>query len=87
MNTTVPAAEYPSAPAPQPGTCTAATLYLMSQYAHRPCPLIAHAIADQLARLAQACTGNAWPAMQQLALALLPQWQRIACGNSGGVRH
>ncbi|MBY0271366.1 MAG: hypothetical protein K2X06_15985 [Burkholderiales bacterium] len=63
----------------------AATLYLMSHYAHRPCPLIAHAIAEQLLHVSQSCTGSSSLVLQKLADTLLPQWRRIACGNV--VRH
>lgn len=38
------------------GHSAAATLQLMSHYARRPCPLLAHAIAEQLSRLSQACS-------------------------------
>jgi hypothetical protein len=64
----------------------AATLYLLSQYAHRPCPLIAHAIAEQLAHLSQACSDDPSRVLKKLADTLLPQWQQIACG-SVAVRH
>lgn len=39
-----------------PGHSAAATLLLMSHYARRPCPLLAHAIVEQLSRLSQACS-------------------------------
>ncbi len=61
------------------GHSAAAALHLMSQYARRPCPLLAHAIARQLARLSQACSDGSSLALQKLADALLPQWQHIAC--------
>jgi hypothetical protein len=67
------------------GHSTAATLYLMSHYARRPCPLLAHAIAEQLARLSKSCSDGSSLALQKLANALMPQWQHIACGNV--VRH
>lgn len=62
-----------------------ATLHLMSHYARRPCPLLAHAIAQQLARLSQSCSDSSSLVLQKLADALLPQWQHIAGGNI--VRH
>lgn len=64
----------------------AATLYLLSQYAHRPCPLIAHAIAEQLAHLSRACNEEPSLVLKKLADTLLPQWQQIA-GGSAAVRH
>ena len=79
MNTTLPKPD-PARPAVAPATCAAAVLWLMTHYARRPCPLIAHAIADQLERLAQACDDRISPA-------LLPQWRRIACGNPGARPH
>lgn len=66
--------------------CTAATLYLMSQYARRPCPLVAHAIADQLARLSAPQDHGIADVVRELARALLPQWRQNAC-NIGGMRH
>lgn len=78
MNTTLPKPDT-TRPAVAPATC-AAVLWLMTHYARRPCPLIAHVIADQLERLAQACD-------DRIAPALLPQWQRIACGNTGTRPH
>ncbi len=74
------------APAVDARIPVAATLYLLSHYAHRPCPLIAHAIAEQLAHLSQACTDDPSPALKKLADQLLPQWQLIA-GGSSAVRH
>ena len=70
---------------PDPGHSAATTLQLMSHYARRPCPLLAHAIAEQLARLSQACSDGSSLALQKLADALLPQWQHIADGSV--VRH
>lgn len=67
------------------GHSAAATLHLMSHYARRPCPLLAHAIAEQLARLSQTCTDGSSLALQKLADVLLPQWQHIAGGSV--VRH
>jgi hypothetical protein len=63
------------------GHSAATALHLMSHYARRPCPLLAHAIAQQLARLSQACSDSSSLALQKLADTLLPQWQHIACGN------
>ena len=81
----------PATPGPQADAeatrCAAATLWLMSHYTRRPCPLVAHAVADQLDRLAQYCTDGASQVMRKLAEALLPQWQRIACGSARAVRH
>ncbi|MBX9905621.1 MAG: hypothetical protein K2Y31_14815 [Burkholderiales bacterium] len=68
-----------------PGHSAAATLQLMSHYARRPCPLLAHAIAEQLARLSQSCSDGSSLALQKLANTLMPQWQHIACGNA--VQH
>jgi hypothetical protein len=68
------------------GHSAAATLDLMSHYARRPCPLLAHAIAEQLASLSKACSDNSSLALQKLADTLLPQWQHIA-GGSAVVRH
>lgn len=67
------------------GHSAAATLHLMSHYARRPCPLLAHAIAEQLARLSQSCSDGSSLALQKLANTLMPQWQLIACGNA--VQH
>lgn len=64
----------------------AATLYLMSHYAHRPCPLIAHAIAEQLVHVSQSCTDSSSLVLQKLADTLLPQWRRIA-NDSTLVHH
>jgi hypothetical protein len=63
----------------------AATLYLMSHYAHRPCPLIAHAIAEQLVHVSQSCAEGSSLVLQKLADALLPQWRHIASGSA--IRH
>lgn len=63
------------------GHSTATTLHLMSQYAHRPCPLLAHAIAQQLARLSQACSDGSSLSLQKLAEALMPQWRHITGGS------
>lgn len=82
MNTT----PFNPAPAFDARIPVAATLYLLSQYAHRPCPLIAHAIAEQLAHLSQACTDDPSLVLKKMADTLLPQWQQIACG-SVAVRH
>jgi hypothetical protein len=81
MNT---APQHP-AETPDPGHSAATTLQLMSHYARRPCPLLAHAIAEQLARLSQTCSNGPSLALQKLADALLPQWQHIAGGSV--VRH
>ncbi len=67
--------------------CTAAALYLMSHYAQRPCPLVAHAVADQLALLTRDCGQGASRALHALALTLLPRWQNIAGGCASGTRH
>ena len=76
------------APAASDATrCTAAALYLMSHYAQRPCPLVAHAIADQLGLLSRQCAEGASHMMQSLASALLPRWQAIASGNPAMIRH
>lgn len=72
----------PHTAAPDPELPAAATLYLMSHYARRHCPLIAHAIAEQLAHLSDACAGRPSRVMQKLADALLPQWRDIACGGA-----
>ncbi|MGA0025286.1 MAG: hypothetical protein ACO3F9_11670 [Burkholderiales bacterium] len=66
--------------------CTAAALYLMTQYARRPCPLVAHAIADQLARLGSPHDDQIAAVVRDLARSLLPQWRKTAC-DSGIVRH
>lgn len=66
--------------------CTAATLYLMSHYARRPCPLLAHAIADQLARLGAPGNNGIADVVSSLARALLPQWRQTAGGGTP-VRH
>ncbi len=68
------------------GHSAAATLRLMSHYARRPCQLLAHAIARQLARLSQACSDGSSLTLQKLADALLPQWQHIAC-TGAIIRH
>ena len=71
---------------PQKSTDTpdaaATTLQLMSHYARRPCPLLAHAIAAQLERLSQACSDGSSQTLQKLADALLPQWEHIACSSA-----
>lgn len=79
---------FPQNPAvtTDPGHSVAATLQLMSHYARRPCPLLAHAIAAQLARLSQACSNGSSRVLYKLAESLLPQWQHIACGGTL-VRH
>jgi hypothetical protein len=76
----------PQHSASDPGYSAAATLHLMSHYARRPCPLLAHAIAEQLARLSQTCTDGSSLALQKLADTLLPQWQHIACAGAI-IRH
>ena len=78
----VPQNPAPTAGNTDAGHSAAATLYLMSHYARRPCPLLAHAIAQQLARLSQSCSDGSSLALQKLADALMPQWQHIACGNT-----
>lgn len=68
--------------------CTAATLYLMSQYAQRPCPLIAYAITDQLRRLAAPSTAELSPVIRRLAASLLPLWHQVAsCGTPRAMHH
>lgn len=79
-------APFKPAPAVDARIPVAAALYLLSQYAQRPCPLIAHAIAEQLTHLSQSCTDDPSPVLKKLADTLLPQWQRIAGGNAA-VRH
>lgn len=86
MNTLKPQPDA-ARPAFAAGTCAAAALWLMSHYARRPCQLIAHAIADQLEHLAQACDDGSLMHLQIPAAALLPQWRRIACGNAGARQH
>lgn len=76
--------QNPAAPS-DPGLSAAATLRLMSHYARRPCPLLAHAIAAQLGCLSQACSDGSSLTLQKLAQSLLPQWQHIAGGSA--VRH
>lgn len=56
--------------------CSAAAMYLMSQYTQAPCPLLAHAIADQLQMLSRCLR-------RSLANGLLPRWQAIAAGGRG----
>lgn len=58
-----------------------ATLQLMLHYARRPCPLLAHAITRQLARVSQSCSDGPTLTLHKLADALIPQWQPIAAGN------
>lgn len=71
-----------------PTVCTAATLYLMSQYAQRPCPLIAYAITDQLRRLAAPSAAELSPVIRRLAASLLPLWRQIAaCGAPRTMTH
>lgn len=74
-----------SAATPDAGHSVATTLQLMSHYARCPCPLLAHAIARQLARLSRTCSDGSSLTLQKLADTLLPQWQYIACSNV--VRH
>jgi len=73
--------------APENTRCTAAALYLMSHYAQRPCPLVAHAIADQLGMLSRQYAGGTSRLIQSLAAALLPRWQAIAGGSTTTLRH
>lgn len=83
-----PAAIDRDAPAANDATrCTAAALYLMSHYVQRPCPLVAHAVADQLGMLSRHDTEDTPHMMQSLASALLPHWQAIASGNPAMIRH
>lgn len=63
--------------------CSAAAMYLMSQYTQAPCPLLAHAIADQLRMLSQLPATAANNALRSLAHGLLPRWQAIAAGGRG----
>jgi hypothetical protein len=72
---------------PDTTRCAAAALYLMSHYAQRPCPLVAHAIADQLGILSRQCVDGTSRLMQTLATTLLPRWQAIASGNPATIRH
>ncbi len=73
----------PAASDPSESTlCSAAALYLMSHYAQLPCPLVAHAIADQLGILSRHCADGTTRVLQSLALALLPRWQQIASGQA-----
>ncbi|MGE0556980.1 MAG: hypothetical protein AB7E73_08930 [Burkholderiales bacterium] len=58
----------------------------MTQYARRPCPLVAHAIADQLARLGSPHDDQIAAVVRDLARSLLPQWRKTAC-NSGVAHH
>jgi hypothetical protein len=59
----------------------------MSHYAQQPCPLVAHAIADQLKHLSRNCASSTSQLLQSLAKTLLPRWQHIASGNAGAMRH
>jgi len=86
MNNATPE-PHAAGPAAMQVTCAAATLWLMSHYTRLPCPLIAHAIADQLGHLARSCSEGSSPALRKLAEALLPQWQRIASGSAYGIQH
>jgi len=72
---------------PDSTRCAAAALYLMSHYTQRPCPLVAHAIADQLGILSRPCVDGTSRLMQTLAATLLPRWQTIASGNTAKIRH
>jgi len=72
---------------PDATRCTAAALYLMSHYAQQPCPLVAHAIADQLGMLSDQCIEGTSRLMQTLAAKLLPRWQAIASGDMTTMRH
>lgn len=76
---------------PQPSSDTArrtaATLYLMSHYVQQPCPLVAHAIAEQLEHLTQNCASGTLHLLQALAATLLPHWRHVAGGNTGAARH
>ena len=72
---------------PDTTRCAAAALYLMSHYAQQPCPLVAHAIADQLDILSRQCVDGTSRLMQTLAATLLPRWQAIASGNTATIRH
>lgn len=74
-----------SANTPDAGHSATATLHLMAHYVRCPCPLLAHAIARQLARLSQIRGHGSSLTLRKLADALLPQWQHIACSNV--VRH
>jgi len=61
--------------------CSAATLYLMSQYAQAPSLRLACAIADQLRWISLQPAGSTDAALRQLALGLLPRWQALAAGR------
>lgn len=63
--------------------CSAAAMYLMSQYTQAPCPLLAHAIADQLQMLSRLPATATNTALRSLANGLLPRWQAIAAGGRG----
>lgn len=63
--------------------CSAAAMYLMSQYTQAPCPLLAHAIADQLRMLSHLPATATNSALRSLAHGLLPRWQAIAAGSRG----
>ena len=67
--------------------CMASAIYLMSHYARRPCPLLAHAIADQLRMLARQGAEDVSQLVQSLAGALLPHWQAMASGNPALIDH
>ena len=67
--------------------CSAAAMYLMSQYTQTPCPLLAHAIADQLQMLARLPATATNTALRSLASGLLPRWQAIAAGGRIAIRH
>jgi hypothetical protein len=91
MHNNTPTAQAAATPdtttTPDSARCTAAALYLMSHYAQRPCPLVAHAIADQLGILSRQYVEGTSRLMQSLAATLLPRWQAIASGNAATIHH
>lgn len=66
---------------------TAAALTLMTHYAQQPCPLVAHAITQQLGWLARHGNEGASRNLQSFATMLLSQWQKIACGIPAMIAH
>jgi hypothetical protein len=67
--------------------CSAAAIYLISKYTQTPCPLLAHAIAQQLQMLARLPATAANAALRALALGLLPHWQSAACRHQRAPVH
>ena len=91
MHNNTPTAQATATPdtttTPDSARCTAAALYLMSHYAQQPCPLVAHAIADQLGILSRQYVQGTSRLLQNLAASLLPRWQAIASGSTATIRH